>query len=110
MKKSSLISSVGAAAILSACVTINIYFPAAAAEKAADKIIDEVWQLKDGYKPEAHQMLKNLLKRLLNKGLKTTNMKKLLLSFMLIDEYVRCQFACCRCGRFRGEHASNFCA
>lgn len=33
---------------LSACVTINIYFPAAAAEKAADKIIDEVWQLKEG--------------------------------------------------------------
>lgn len=29
----------------SACVTINIYFPAAAAEKAADRIIDEVWQL-----------------------------------------------------------------
>jgi hypothetical protein len=27
------------------CVTINIYFPAAAAEKAADKIIDEVWQI-----------------------------------------------------------------
>lgn len=33
------------AASLGACVTINIYFPAAAAEKAADKIIDEVWQL-----------------------------------------------------------------
>jgi len=32
--------------MLSACVTINIYFPAAAAEKAADKIIDDVWQLK----------------------------------------------------------------
>lgn len=32
------------------CVTINIYFPAAAAEKAADKIIDEVWQLKEGQK------------------------------------------------------------
>jgi hypothetical protein len=48
MKKSLVISSVGAAAILSACVTINIYFPAAAAEKAADKIIEEVWQLKDG--------------------------------------------------------------
>jgi len=28
---------------LVACVTINIYFPAAAAEKAADKVIDEVW-------------------------------------------------------------------
>jgi hypothetical protein len=28
------------------CVTINIYFPASAAEKAADTIIDEVWQVK----------------------------------------------------------------
>ena len=28
---------------LGACVTINIYFPAAAAEKAADRIIEEVW-------------------------------------------------------------------
>ncbi len=34
--------------LLTACVTINIYFPAAAAEKAADKIIDDVWQLKQG--------------------------------------------------------------
>ena len=32
----------------SACVTINIYFPAAAAERAADRIIDEVWQLREG--------------------------------------------------------------
>jgi len=30
---------------LGGCVTINIYFPAAAAEKAADKIIDEVYRL-----------------------------------------------------------------
>lgn len=30
---------------LTACVTINIYFPAAAAERAADRIIDEVYQL-----------------------------------------------------------------
>ncbi len=36
------------AALLAGCVTINIYFPAAAAEKAADRIIDEVWQLKKG--------------------------------------------------------------
>lgn len=34
--------------VLPACVTINIYFPAAAAEKAADKIIDDVWQIKNG--------------------------------------------------------------
>jgi len=34
---------------LSACVTINVYFPAAAAEKAADKIIEDVW----GQQPSA---------------------------------------------------------
>lgn len=28
---------------LSSCVTINVYFPAAAAEKAADQIIENVW-------------------------------------------------------------------
>lgn len=32
----------GAALVLAACVTINVYFPAAAAEKAADKIIDDI--------------------------------------------------------------------
>ena len=46
------ISSIIAAALtgttLAGCVTINIYFPAAAAELAADRIIDEVWQLKPG--------------------------------------------------------------
>jgi uncharacterized protein YdbL (DUF1318 family) len=29
--------------MLTACVTINVYFPTAAAEKAADQIIDKVW-------------------------------------------------------------------
>ncbi|MET0657731.1 MAG: YdbL family protein [Steroidobacteraceae bacterium] len=32
-----------ACVLLSACVTINVYFPAAAAEKAADRIIEDVW-------------------------------------------------------------------
>lgn len=32
-----------AAVLLSACVTINVYFPAPAAEAAADKIIEGVW-------------------------------------------------------------------
>jgi len=41
--------------VLSACVTINIYFPAAAAEKAADKIIDEVWQTQKADKPATNQ-------------------------------------------------------
>lgn len=44
-----------AAFALSACVTINIYFPAAAAEKAADKIIEEVWQTQQADKPAANQ-------------------------------------------------------
>lgn len=44
-----LISLTMVSCVLGACVTINIYFPAAATEKAADKIIDEVWQLQ---KPE----------------------------------------------------------
>ncbi|MGQ2966086.1 hypothetical protein [Methylophilus sp.] len=38
---------------LTACVTINIYFPAAAAEKAADKVIDEIWQTPAGQTPAA---------------------------------------------------------
>ncbi len=44
------------AAFLSAgaCVTINVYFPAAAAEQAADKIIEEVWG-DDADKPTAEQ-------------------------------------------------------
>ena len=37
-------TAIGTAALaLAACVTINVYFPAAAAEKAADRIIDDVW-------------------------------------------------------------------
>ena len=34
---------IAATAFIAACVTINVYFPAAAAEKAADRIIDDVW-------------------------------------------------------------------
>ena len=41
-------TAAGAVLALAGCVTINIYFPAAAAEKAADRIIDEVWQIKKG--------------------------------------------------------------
>ncbi|NIR62118.1 MAG: YdbL family protein [Gammaproteobacteria bacterium] len=37
------ITVVAGAFAMAACVTINIYFPAAAAEKAADRIIQDVW-------------------------------------------------------------------
>lgn len=47
-KKLLLGALLGVALAAAGCVTINIYFPAAAAEKAADRIIDEVWQLKGG--------------------------------------------------------------
>lgn len=43
--------TMAAAIALTACVTINIYFPAAAAEKAADKVIDEIWQTPAGQTP-----------------------------------------------------------
>jgi hypothetical protein len=47
-----LIALVPAAALLGACVTINIYFPAAAAEKAADRIIEEIYQARKDAPPK----------------------------------------------------------
>ncbi|GHT89746.1 hypothetical protein AGMMS49545_00870 [Betaproteobacteria bacterium] len=38
-----LCAALAVAGSLSACVTINIYFPAAAAEKVADKMLDDIW-------------------------------------------------------------------
>ena len=35
--------------VLTACVTVNVYFPAAAVEKAADEIVEETW----GNEPKA---------------------------------------------------------
>ncbi len=43
MKSTSICLGFAAALVLGACVTINVYFPAAAAEKAADRIIEDVW-------------------------------------------------------------------
>jgi len=40
---------------LAACVTINVYFPAAAAEKAADRIIEDIWGPEKGPKPEGNE-------------------------------------------------------
>ena len=42
MKTVSLFKLVAASVLLAACVTINVYFPAAAVEKAADQIIGDV--------------------------------------------------------------------
>jgi uncharacterized protein YdbL (DUF1318 family) len=40
---------------LAACVTINVYFPAAAAEEAADRIIEEVWGPGTAAAPESKE-------------------------------------------------------
>lgn len=40
---------------LAACVTINVYFPAAAAEKAADRIIEDIWGPGKAGKPEGNE-------------------------------------------------------
>ncbi|MBI4188904.1 MAG: hypothetical protein HY525_00010 [Betaproteobacteria bacterium] len=53
MRSLTVYTALASALLLQGCVTINIYFPAAAAEKAADKIIDEVWQLKKPEQPAA---------------------------------------------------------
>ena len=44
--QAALLAASFAAALTAGCVTINIYFPAAAAEKAADRIIDEIYQIR----------------------------------------------------------------
>ncbi len=43
MNRLPLLLTATAFALLAACVTINVYFPAAAAQAAADRVIDEVW-------------------------------------------------------------------
>ena len=48
MQHATSIVCLALAASLAGCVTINIYFPAAAAERAADLIIDDILQLKPG--------------------------------------------------------------
>lgn len=49
MRRVKLNLLLAAAIFVAACVTINVYFPAAQAEKAADRIISDVW----GEEPEA---------------------------------------------------------
>ncbi|MEM7253617.1 MAG: YdbL family protein [Pseudomonadota bacterium] len=43
MNRRSVFLSFTTLAFLVGCVTINVYFPAAAVEKAADKLIEDVW-------------------------------------------------------------------
>ncbi len=52
----SITAALAASALaLAACVTVNVYFPAAAAEKAADRIIEDIWGPEQGPKPEGNE-------------------------------------------------------
>lgn len=44
--------TLGFVLVFAACVTVNIYFPAAAIQKAADQIVDDVRGTKDQKQPE----------------------------------------------------------
>jgi uncharacterized protein len=46
---------------VAACVTVNIYFPAAAIQKAADQIVDDVTGTNDQQKPESKPDIKSRL-------------------------------------------------
>jgi uncharacterized protein YdbL (DUF1318 family) len=63
MKQLKWLSSSFMGLMLVSCVTINIYFPAAAAEEAADRIIEDVWgpetQEKEPAEPEQQSLLNN---------------------------------------------------
>lgn len=41
------------AGVIAGCVTINVYFPAVAAEQAADRIIQDVWRQEESPEPPA---------------------------------------------------------
>lgn len=47
--------TLGLVFVLAACVTVNIYFPAAAIQKAADQIVDDVRGAPDREKPKSNE-------------------------------------------------------
>jgi uncharacterized protein YdbL (DUF1318 family) len=55
MSRIALVKILAVSLLLSACVTINVYFPAAAAEKAADRIIEDVWGPQASRKPKSDE-------------------------------------------------------
>ncbi len=54
VKRMAFFPTLFALTVVFSCVTINIYFPAAAVEKAADEIVEETWGEK-GTKPETKE-------------------------------------------------------
>ena len=66
MKKKSRFLILGVIVFIISCVTVNIYFPAAEVQKAADVIVDDVRQLekKQEQKPQEQQKLNQYYQKL----------------------------------------------
>lgn len=66
MKRRMRFLTMGLILFIAACVTVNIYFPAAAVQKAADEIVGDVRNIekKDEQKPEEKQKINKLFKEL----------------------------------------------
>src|SRR5690606_17927730 len=66
VRKFAALNLLFASLLVAACVTINVYFPAAAAEKAADRIIDDVLGKKQipATPPQGNQTSSNQTSRL----------------------------------------------
>lgn len=58
--------------LLAACVTVNIYFPAAKVERTADEIVDEVYKDKDKPKPKPQSLAPEALSASRLAGLKVS--------------------------------------
>ena len=66
MKKKSRFLILGVIVFIISCVTVNIYFPAAEVQKAADVIVEDVRQLdkKQEQKPQEQQKLNQLYQKM----------------------------------------------
>ena len=66
MKRRMRFLTMGLILFIAACVTVNIYFPAAAVQKAADEIVGDVRNIekKDEQKPEEKQKINKLFQEL----------------------------------------------
>lgn len=66
MKRKMRFFTMGLILFIAACVTVNIYFPAAAVQKAADEIVGDVRNIekKDEQKPEEKQKINKLFQEL----------------------------------------------
>src|SRR4030043_1989221 len=68
MKKKSRFLILGVIVFIISCVTVNIYFPAAEVQKAADVIVEDVRQIekKQEQKPQEQQKLNQLYQKIKN--------------------------------------------